>query len=308
MILLIECEIESDTLLANEIEYRFNSYLVKLFPNELRKLSRIAIERPFPDYLRYIPRLIKEPGKSGEIKLPVSDFFPEQIELFQYLESFAALDLGVKKIRWEEPYIKWIPENEDDQAALTISGYSYKDSFPDNNRRLTKKWLEATIRNRNMAGHLKELLTFYRLGTNFYFDKLYILSFLNFFLMLEGAFGNGKTDKKHTIAAFMQADHLVSTVKKIFVLFESPIFAKHKQWFESYRFDNDDLNIDPVRKMINILYDQRGLLSHYSMTSYRKRNEFDQNSYQSIAFVAMTISKFCADKLRIDQFRIKSEQ
>jgi hypothetical protein len=37
-----------------------------------------------------------------------------------------------------------------------------------------------------MLQQFKQPLAFYRLGANFYFEKLYILSFLNFFLMLEG--------------------------------------------------------------------------------------------------------------------------
>jgi hypothetical protein len=46
---------------------------------------------------------------------PKRDFFKEQIELLQYLESFAALDLGLRKIHYENPYIKWIPENEEEE-------------------------------------------------------------------------------------------------------------------------------------------------------------------------------------------------
>jgi len=47
-----------------------------------------------------------------------------------------------------------------------------------------------------MVKPLAEPLLFYRLGMNFNFEKMYILSFLNFFLMLEGVFGDDNTEKK----------------------------------------------------------------------------------------------------------------
>ncbi len=45
MILIIECEIDSDTLLDELIEYRFHPYLLKLYPDEHNKLYQVTIER-----------------------------------------------------------------------------------------------------------------------------------------------------------------------------------------------------------------------------------------------------------------------
>jgi hypothetical protein len=119
MILVIECEIDSDTLLDEVIESRFHPYLLKLYPNEQKKLYQVTIERPFANYEPYLVQLIKRPGEIGEIKMPYPDFFQEQIGLLQYLESFSALDLGVRKIRWETPCIKWLPESP--AGARTIN-------------------------------------------------------------------------------------------------------------------------------------------------------------------------------------------
>ncbi|MDB5089724.1 MAG: hypothetical protein JWR09_3718 [Mucilaginibacter sp.] len=240
--------------------------------------------------------------------MPYPDFFQEQVGLLQYLESFSALDLGVRKIRWETPYIKWVPENSEERQLLMVDGYNYKEVFPANNSKLTKKWLQDVIIHRNMVKHLTEPLSFYRLGMNFYFEKMYILSFLNFFLMLEGVFGDGNTEKKRTIAAFMAASNLVYGIENTLKTIKQPTHQKHQDWFDNYIFTIQAINDDPIRKMINVFYDQRGLLSHYSVSSYRKRHDFEQEKYSSLAFISMSVCHFCSVKLRLDPFRRNGEQ
>jgi hypothetical protein len=302
MILLIECEIDSDTLLDELVEYRFHPYLLKLYPDEQKKLFQVTIERPFINYEKYLVKLTKRPGKLGEIKMPYPDFFQEQIELLQYLESFSALDLGVRKIRWETPYIKWVPENQAEREQLMVDSYNYKNVFPANNSKLTKKWVQDVIVHRNMVKHLTEPLSFYRLGMNFYFEKMYILSFLNFFLMLEGVFGDGNTEKKRTISAFMAAPILSYGIENTLEMIKQPQHQKHQEWFDNFIFTNIVINKDPIRKLVNILYDQRGLLSHYSAAGYKKRHDFEQEKYSSLAFTTMSVCHYCSIKLRLAPF------
>jgi hypothetical protein len=172
---------------------------------------------------------------------------------------------------------------------------------------MTKGWLQSTIIHRNMVKHLKEPLAFYRLGANFYFEQLYILSFLNFFLMLEGLFSEGNTDKKFTIDAFMQNPDLNYGIEQTFEVLSKPNQQVHKSWFDQQIFQNQKVNNDPKIKMLNILYDQRGLLSHYTMKSTRKRNDFDQQQYHSLAFLAMSICHLCSIKVRLAPFRRKED-
>jgi hypothetical protein len=54
--------------------------------------------------------------------------------------------------------------------------------------------------------------------------------------------------------------------------------------------------------LVNIFYDQRGLLSHYSAASYKKRHDFDQEKYSSLAFTAMSVCHYCSIKLRLAPF------
>ncbi|MEO6520043.1 MAG: hypothetical protein ABIN91_00065 [Mucilaginibacter sp.] len=307
MILLIECEIDTDTLADEMIDQKFHPYTVKFYPDERHRLNRVTIERPFANYEKYIPRINHADGQIKEIVLPEGNFFQEQIELLQYLESFAALDLGFRKIHYENPCIHWIAENEKEQSQIAINSYSANRDYAANNRQMTKGWLQSTIIHRNMVKHLKEPLSFYRLGANFYFEQLYIISFLNFFLVLEGLFSEGNTNKNFMIEAFMQSLEIEYGIAQTFEMLDKPNQQVHKSWFEQQVYQNQDINDDPKLKLLNVLYDKRGLLSHYSMNSSRKRYDFEQQQYHSLAFLAMSICYFCSIKVRLAPFKQKED-
>ena len=75
MILLIECEIDAETLIDEIIDQKFHPYTVKFYPDERHRLYRVTIERPFADYKKYIPRINHSNGQIKEIVLPEGDFF-----------------------------------------------------------------------------------------------------------------------------------------------------------------------------------------------------------------------------------------
>ena len=300
MILLIECKVDSDTLIDEVIEWQVNSYVFKLYPNERKKFGSISVESKFQNYQNHIPKVIIEANKIATIEFPEGNFYPEQLSMLQYIESFSALDLGVRKIHWDNPTINWIAENDEERIA--IKRYNKTTDYPDNNRKITLGWFQNAITHRRMVGHLTEPLSFYRIGINHYNQHTYIQAFLHFYLMLEGVFCNGNTNKKITIDFFMKAPHLAYGINSVLESFENPINKKHKDWFDNYTFINPETGKDPIRKMVNIFFDERGKLAHYSNNTDRKRNNFEDWKYQSLAAICMMVCSFCSIKLRLDPF------
>jgi len=304
MILLIECSVDSETIIDDIIEWRVNSFVIKFYPAEQKVFRKISVECKFLDYLNYAPKVTVENKQLTNIEFPEEDFYSEQISILQHLESFSALDLGVRRIHWDSPSIKWIAENEEEEIA--IRGYTKKQSYPVNDRKITLKWIQQTLANRRMVNHLVEPLSFYRIGLNHYHSHYYIQAFLHFYLMLEGVFGKGKSRKDETIIAFLNEPKLVSAIQTALENFERPDFRKHKAWFENYSFDNLKINGDPVRKMINIFIDQRGLLAHnVGLNSERRRNNFEEKKYQALAATAMGVCLLVSRELRLDPYRRK---
>lgn len=301
MILLIECKVDSDTLIDNIIEWRVNNYVFKLYPNDNNKFGSITVESKFQNYQDHTPKVTIENHKISTIEFPEENFYPEQLSMLQYIESFSALDLGVRKIHWDNPTINWIAESDEERIA--IKGYAKTMDYPANNRKITLGWFQDTIIHRRMVGHLTEPLSFYRIGVNHYNQHSYIQAFLHFYLMLEGVFGNGNTNKKILIGAFMDAAYLTYGIENVLKSFDNPVHKKHKDWFDRYSFINNEVNKDPLRKMINIFFDERGKLAHFSNNKNdRRRNNFEERKYQSLAAISMMVCHFCSIKLRLDPF------
>ena len=301
MILQIECKIDCETIIDDLIEVRSNAYVFKLYPDDKWKLCRITVECRFPDYQEYIPKVVIENNTITVIEFPKNDFYIDQISMLQYLESFGALDLGVNKIHWDNPTVNWIAENDEERIA--VKGYNKRQDYPQNNRKVTSNWLQGTLIHRNMLKHLTEPFSFYRIGFNHYHQHSYIQAFLHFYLMLEGVFGSRNTDKTPTIAAFMDSANLLYAINLVLENFNNHAHAKHKGWFVNYSFQKFNFDEDPVRKLINIFVDERGKLAHYLMANEeRRRKNFEENSYQSLAFVSMTVCYFASIKLRFAPF------
>jgi hypothetical protein len=107
------------------------------------------------------------------------------------------------------------------------------------------------------------------------------------------------------IPAFIRSPDLNYGIDQTLAALDEPQQQVHKSWFEQQHFPNQRVNNDPKLKMLNLLYDQRGLLSHYYIKSPRKRNDFEQWQYHSLAFIAMSICHFCSIKGRLSPFRGK---
>lgn len=305
MKLKIEFEVDSDTLIDGEIEWRVNQYTFRFFSSPQNTLNKISVENKVLDYERLVPKVDFENGKISSIEFPKNGFYEEQKHMIQHLESFGAMDLGIKKINWDMPVIHWVAESEEERVA--IKSYSTKQDYPPNNRKITLGWIQDTLIFRNMVGHLVEPLSFYRIATNHYNQHSYIQAFLHFYMMLEGFFGGRNTNKKITIDSFLLAPHFNYAVTESLKLFENPGYERHKSWFESYSFVNLDLKSEPIKKMINIFFDERGKLAHYlTSNSERRRNNFEDRKYQSLAFVSMIVCRFAINKLRIDPFKQNS--
>ena len=156
--------------------------------------------------------------------------------MLQYIESFSPLDLGVKKIHWDNPAVEWFAENDEEWVA--INAYHKNRDYPDNNRKITLSWFQNTIIHRRMLGHLTEPFSYYGIGTNHYNQHAYIHAFLHFFIMWEGVFGTGNTNKKIMIGAFRDASYLANGINEVLSSLKKPLHKKHMDWFDNYAFIN----------------------------------------------------------------------
>ena len=122
-------------------------YDVQVHYNESDRKFFISLKRQFDNYDNYIPTI-----EGRIINIPDESFLGEFKHIFQYIESFGAIDTNIDKIDWENLNVEWIPENEIEK--LSISKYSRR--FTDNleYRYINEKWLQEIMIFRKQLTHL----------------------------------------------------------------------------------------------------------------------------------------------------------
>jgi len=307
MRIMFEAEVEGQVPLTQIIEMKLHPYVIRLVPNEKKKLEKVCIERVIYKYEDLIPQFRIINGNPPEMHIPKQDFLEEE-KLMQHIESFGALDLGIGKICWQTPRITWIPESEEEKVKLTMPTYKRSFQYDKPKSNISLAWLQSTVLHRDRVSHLVSPLSFFRIGANHYHNFNYSEAFLNFYLMLEGLFGNGQSKNHKVEEAFKNAEilsyALLETIDYLNIERES---NSHRLWIDYYLKDKgwkfDSLGI--IRAIIAV----RGNLSHYYFKSSRKqRDSFNEKENESIAWITMTICMFSTIKLRIEPIRAENNR
>ncbi len=300
MKLVVTAQLYSQVLIDEVIELKYYPFIISFHPNENKILEEISIERGITDFIGLIPKVKVENHTVKQIEFPKEDFLAEQRELLQHLESFGSLDLDIIEIKWDNPKITWIPENEEERSMLPISSYKRNLEY-DTSKKLTLGWLQGTVYNRRMLSHLVLPLSFHRKGINFYHRFEYSESFLSFYIMLEGVFGNGKTKNYQVEQEFLKSEIMNYAITETLKWLNNEENNNHKEWLLKF-LKSKDWQYD-IKGIISMLVKQRGYLSHFSLNSNRKqRDTFNEKENHSPAFIIMSICRFATIKLRLDPF------
>jgi hypothetical protein len=169
---------------------------------------------------------------------------------------------------------------------------------------ISKNWLRDCVIHKNQLAHLSLPFSFFREGAYLYRVFKYQSSFITFYLMLEGFFGNGKDYKNEKVKnEFSKSVILDNAINKtIFYLTNTQ--NQHYDWLDKtckkYNKKMDKTGI------IHLLIEQRGNLSHFSLANAKKqKNPFREKDYHSLAYIAMMICIFSSVDLRLEPFRIE---
>ena len=306
MILELETEIFGNFFIDNAFEIKHHPFSIRMWFDDIANEYKLTICKRVNNYSNYIPKLKNGDSKFKNIEFPNENFLEEERTILQHIESFGALDCGVKKINWDNFKIKWIPENEIEMKDLCINEYRRNQTYKIQKSKLTQKWLSDTIIHRSQLSKLYLPFSFYRYGINLYNNYQYQNAFLHFYLMLEGFFGNGQFSKRKIKIEFSKSDILDYAIGETL----SYLFKKnnnHYNWLKNIiKTYNKSMNKESI---IHCLVEQRGSLSHFYITSSKKqRNPFREKDYHSLSFITMSICKFASIKLRLEPFRRKSDK
>lgn len=304
MIVRIETEILGSFTIEEDMKIKQHPFDIDIFLNKETSRFVISINKKVFNYSSDLPKILVNDNKIAQISFPSQTFLDEQISILQHIESFGAIDKGIERINWQNCSIEWIPENEEEKLELPIRKYHRDLNYNIKPEVLSKDWLLNTVIHRRQLSKLALPFSFFREGSNFYHSFQYQNSFINFYLMLEGFFGNGKDYKNEQMKSEFKKSEILTYAINETIKYLDKVKGKHYEWLVNIcKKYNKNIDKDGV---IHFLVEQRGNLSHFSILDSNKlKNPFKDSNYDSLAFITMTICMYASIEIRLEPFRQK---
>lgn len=284
---LLECDVDSTTLIHKEIKIPTNNYDIYFIPNEKGILNKIKIIHKVEDPQKYESKI--EPSNDGisHHKATINgdkELHDNLIELFQTIESAMAIDWGIKKIYWESPRNEVICETEEEEKLIQIRGTHWEQNYPDPLIEVSEGHLKDLVDKLPKYENHKIALSFWREGNLEYKSFRYINAFYNFYFIIEGMFTDGNTNKSAQKKQFLESslkEYVKWTMNSIK---ENP--EKKEEIDRLLKTAQKEFNEEGI---IHLIVETRGDLHHFNQRRVRG-TPFNHKSYHTLSWVCLGLA------------------
>lgn len=257
MRLRVTAEVKGDIFLKEKISTQFYIYTFNVFKEN--ESFFISVEKSVSNYLDDIPKASFDESNHFVINIPETNIYADIVDWFKRIEAFGSFNLAIKRILYEEAEITWIPETVDEGKILSIKSYKVTRGGQ-NSKYLRLSDFQDTLFYSKRLDENYIPFSYFRLGASFFDEEEYYLSYINYFMMIEFLYGNGKTKKRETIIEFGKSDILVLSILMTINTF--PIGDPNLEWLKNEcRKKQKEYNVEGL---IFILVDHRGMIAHGS--------------------------------------------
>lgn len=283
MKLQICAEIEGNFLLKDRVDAKLYPYVFSIFSKEEKRY--ISVTKPVKDYSEYAPKMYNKDGILN-IEATKQEIYKDMEEWLYYIEAMGAFNFEVSKIHIDELEINWIYESEEEKSTIPITSLKRNKQKRDAEKYVSSNNLSSLVIFRRMLPEAHIPFSYYRQAKTFFDDNNYYFAFINYFMMLEFCFADGKFQKKDVTHNFLTSNLLRLCILSALSMIKKNDCGGNYAWLLSEcKLRQKDLNFEGI---IYILVEYRGLLSHASERS--KVFLFDNMKLRPLAF---TISIIC---------------
>lgn len=256
--------------------------------------SYIIISKKVLDYQNNITKCNIIDGVP-HFMLTSEEIYSDIIDWLQYIESMGAFNFEVESIGWDEPTITWIPEIEEEQGIMPLLSHQRQHQKKEAIKKLSQSNLQNVVIYRRCLKDIYIPFTYFRQGKNLFDQRKYYFAYINFFMMLEYCFANGKVKKSGVIKEFESAHLLRKSITAAIELVKHNNNKDHFEWLQTECFKRQKkVDVDGI---LHILIEFRGLLSHASKLS--EKFLFNDNELFSISLITNLICYFVCGNLQI---------
>ena len=291
MRLRITAEVKGDILLKEKISTVFYIYTFNIFKEN--ESFFISVEKSVSNYLDDIPKASFDESNHFVINIPETKIYADMVDWFKRIEAFGSFNLAIKRILYEEAEITWIPETVDEEKILSIKSYKVTKGGQDCKYLRLSDFQDTLLYSKRLD---ENYITFsyFRLGSSFFDEEEYYLSYINYFMMIEYLYGNGITENKKLRIEFGKSDVLVLSILMAINTF--PIGDPNLEWLKNEcKKKQKEYNVDGL---IFVLVDYLGMIAH-GLKKRSGKSRDNPNLLRPISFILGIICRYVCGYIQI---------
>ena len=271
MRIALKAEVEADLVVTGTVTAKLYPYDFEIY-KEKDKLW-LKVSKPVKDYEEYLPKVFTRDGVVN-IVIGKDDIFKDLLDWLQYIEAMGAFNIQIERVYWDRPTFCWIAETEEEHLQTPLSEYTRTPQKGKRPKRLTDSNLQNIVIYRRQLKEIYIPFTYFKEGQRFFNNFNYYFAYINFFMMLEYCFADGKFKTAEVIKKFSESRLLrmcileFMTMNLVHANEKTTEALKNECKRRNKRFDVDGF--------IYLFVMLRGELSHASSKSesiYRDDNE-----------------------------------
>lgn len=295
MKIAVKAKVEADLVIAGPV-------IAKLYPYEFEIYKEndnlwLKVSKPVKEYEKYLPKVFCKDGALN-ITIGAEGIFKDLIEWLQYIEAMGAFNIQIKRVYWDRPIFCWIAETDEEHLQTPLAEYNRTLKSGMTPKRLTEHNLSNIVIYRRQLQNIYIPFVYYKEGKRFFDNFNYYFAYINYFMMIEYCFADGKFHQKEVIKNFNNAQLLQLCILEFLTM---PNLRKGDLIWDTLAKEcearHKKMDVDGV---IYVLLALRGELSHASSKSQMRYR--DDEELRPFVVVISTICFLLCGHLQIYGF------
>ena len=295
MRIALKAEMDAEMVVTAPVTAKLYPYKFEIY-KEGDKLW-LKVSKPVTDYDEYLPKVSVKSGVVN-VKIGNNDLFKDLLDWLQYIEAMGSFNIQIERVYWDRPTYCWIAETEEEHMKIPLTEYTCTPQKGRQAKRLVNSNLANIVIYRRQLRDIYIPFAYYKEGQRFFNNFNYYFAFINFFMMLEYCFADGKFHQSEVMKNFSGSRLLRMCILEFLSM---PNIRKGEPLWEMMETECKRRNkVFGVDGLIYTLLTLRGELSHASKKSEKRYR--DDNDLRPWVVVISTICFLVCGHLQIYGF------
>jgi hypothetical protein len=286
----IECPVTSTLRLAREISAVAGGFTYVFKAGSEGYLSQLTVIADVPNPATVSTRrIINQEQRKLVVQINTDkELHAAMMLTVQSIESVLGFYFSIDNIHWNRAEAFIEVENEVEGLQIEVPRWGvYQGVGEIVSQHIDEAGIRAVINTAEACKSLTPTLAFYREGANDMRSLRFVSAFFNFYFVLEGLFGNGKTKNDGVEAEFRRSKKLIDAIQNLIDQGLPKSYGEDESIIERLEKANKPCNPESI---VKLLVSIRGNLHHYAGNPRRPGGSpLTQARYCTVAMFCMQL-------------------